>query len=159
MSNLVLNRALVLLAIFPLFLTGCIGGGGGGGTPKLQLSTNSISLSLDAGFGNTSAQVVITLPKDTNSLLAGYTSSQTQPTWVNYSFDPFSIGDTTANFNVGVNATGLTADTYTDYIYIEARDTRGSVLARGAVSVTFTVTDPLIISLNRLDFQKQHSSP
>lgn len=153
MRNLVLYRPSLFVVFFLLILSGCGGGDGDDGVNSLQLSTNSASFSLGAGTGNSSRTVVVNLPANTQSLVAGYTTSQTKPSWVSYSFDPVNIVDTTANFKIGVNATGLTLGTYTDRITIEARDLGGSLLAHGTVTVTFTVTDPLSINLSRLDFQ------
>jgi len=152
--NLLLKHAYVFFVFLSLLLPGCGGGGdeGGDNVPTLQLNTNSVSFALGAGTSSTSNHVIVTLPANTYSLLIGYTNGQSQPSWVTYSFDPIYLGDTTANINVGVRAMGLSLGTYTDRIVVEAKDVGGKVLARGSINVTLSITDPLTISLDRLDF-------
>jgi hypothetical protein len=155
-GNLLANRARVFVGLIFLIILGCTGGGDGGNddasAPPLQLSTNSASFTLNAGAANLSRHIVVTLPEGTYSLAAGYSGGQSKPSWVTYSFDPVYIGRTTTNFNIGVSAHGLSRGTYTDRIHVQAKDVGGKVLAIGTVNVKLAITDPLSISLSRLDF-------
>lgn len=152
--NRTLKPAFSIIILLFFILTGCGGGGGDSdaGINPLQLSTSTVSVTLGAGASSTSRTVVITLPANTHSLAAGYSGGQTKPSWVNYSFSPFYISDTTADFNIGLNTNGLSMGSYSDSIIVEAREIGGTLLASSTVRVNLTINDPLKISADRLDF-------
>lgn len=135
-------------------LVACGGGsgssGGSGGNPApsgtFTLSANAAAFNAVAG-GAAPAQQTYALHvtgTGVGTLVAGYTSSQSQASWLKISI---SGSGTSFQLGLGVEAAGLAAGTYLNEFTVATEDSGGKVLQSQKFSVTLNLLQSLSASL------------